>query len=663
MNADPGEVLGLVDAALGPAARLAGAVYRESAYLDRYATAGVRRQLLALNAARFGDRELAARITSVPVEGKPDAWWEVEWATSSRIHPRFQHVLPGHADTVSAVATEVVDGRPVAVTGGLDKTVRVWDLATGRTVGEPFANGGVATAVVEGRSVAVTGRRDGTVRVWDLATGRPVGEFLTDHTGPVHVEATAVLEGRPFVVAEHDNKTLRVWDLATGRTVGEPLTGHTGRVWAVATAVVESRPVVVVADGDEMVRVWDLATGRLVGEPLTGHTESVRVVATGVVDGRPVAVTGGLDMTVRVWDLATGQPIGEPLTGHTESVWAVATGVVDGRPVAVTGSSDETVRVWDLATGQPAGPELVFPAEVGAVAVTADGRLVVGFGWEVAVLARCPSVPWTPFTAVTVPTHESRERDVQPPHPTTGDDWESSLTQAFGVLLNHPLSDFDSGAEYAAYYSGNWLYETGSDRDPVWLEPAALNGRETVTNENLLLLDEPGYPDLRFDASRSLFEIYTDAVDFPAAFQQGLAAVKLAGSDHYPQVRGSDLARLTARHGVDLTSPDLPAKTWRLTDARIASDGTLLDALRVATGIGEGPDSLVPRKETDATTEAAIAAVEHAGIRAHLRAFCDPRSDDLALCRRKSREEDSPLVAKWEGAVDQYEITVQRVEA
>ncbi|MET9663546.1 hypothetical protein [Streptomyces sp. NPDC006510] len=39
--------------------------------------------------------------------------------------------------------------------------------------------------------------------------------------------------------------------------------------------------------------------------------------------------------------------------------------------------------------GRPVGPELVFPAEVYAVAVTSDGRLVVRFDREVAVLARC----------------------------------------------------------------------------------------------------------------------------------------------------------------------------------------------------------------------------------------------------------------------------------
>lgn len=252
-----------------------------------------------------------------------------------------------------------------------------------------------------------------------------------------------------------------------------------------------------------------------------------------------------------------------------------------------------------------------------------------------------------------------------PSTPTSGD-WESSLTQAFGVLLGRPLSDFEPDADYAAHYSGNWLYETDINRDPAWLEPAVLTGGETISNENLLLLDEVGYPQLRFDASRSLFEIDTHAAEFPAAFTEELAVVDLAGPGGLPQVRGADLARLTARHGVDLTAPDMPEEAWCLTEARIASDGTLLDALRVATGIGEGLDSLVPRGRADAETEAAIAAVEHAALRAHLRAFCDTDSHDLALClydMRKAREEGGALVAQWQGAVDQYEIAVQRLRA
>ncbi|MGH3807071.1 MAG: hypothetical protein ACRDRU_10645 [Pseudonocardiaceae bacterium] len=77
---------------------------------------------------------------------------------------------------VVAVATTVLDGRPVAVTGSWDTTVRVWDLGTGSPIGDPLTGhtdtvGAVATAVLDGRPVAVTGSWDTTVRVWDLGTG------------------------------------------------------------------------------------------------------------------------------------------------------------------------------------------------------------------------------------------------------------------------------------------------------------------------------------------------------------------------------------------------------------------------------------------------------------------------------------------------------------
>ncbi|MET8629899.1 hypothetical protein ABZW30_40290 [Kitasatospora sp. NPDC004669] len=51
--ADPGRVAALLDTGSGRAARLAAAVYRASARLHRDAGVGVRRQLLALDAARW----------------------------------------------------------------------------------------------------------------------------------------------------------------------------------------------------------------------------------------------------------------------------------------------------------------------------------------------------------------------------------------------------------------------------------------------------------------------------------------------------------------------------------------------------------------------------------------------------------------------------------
>ncbi|MFB7083086.1 hypothetical protein ACFCYO_37495, partial [Streptomyces sp. NPDC056308] len=259
VNTDPGRVLSALDGVVGREKALAAAVYRVSAHVHRDAGAGVRRQLLALDAARYGDRGLAARITAVPVEGEPAARWGVDWATGGMVNPQLRHTLTGHAGGGCAVTTGVC---------------------------------AVTTGVVDGCPVAVTGRLDGTVWVWDLATGRQIGEPLTGHTGPVLAVATAVVNGRPIAVTGSVDGTVRVWDLTTGRPIGEPLEGHTGPVEAVATGVVDGRPVAVTGGGDETVRVWDLTTGRPIGEPLEGHTGPVEAVATGVVDGRPVAVTG-----------------------------------------------------------------------------------------------------------------------------------------------------------------------------------------------------------------------------------------------------------------------------------------------------------------------------------------------------------------------------------
>ncbi|MGW9597806.1 hypothetical protein ACWHLZ_47120 [Streptomyces chartreusis] len=292
VNTDPSEVLGLLDAASGPAARLAAAVYRTSAHLHRTATAAVRRQMLALDAARYGGRELSARITGVPVADEPAALWGVEWATGSQVDARFRYVLTGHSDSVEAIATVMVDGRPHVVSTSSDGTMRLWDLTTGDQVGMPFdgATGrvvaAIATVVLDGKPCAVTLSNDRKARVWDLISherAEPVRVFrLPSHTSP-WVLTAVVVDGRPCVVTGSEEGTVQVWDLGTGQQVGDPLTGHTGQVSAVATADIDGRPHVVSGSTrwrDGTVRVWDLTTGRQVCDPLTGHTADVNAVAT-----------------------------------------------------------------------------------------------------------------------------------------------------------------------------------------------------------------------------------------------------------------------------------------------------------------------------------------------------------------------------------------------
>ncbi|WP_460061531.1 hypothetical protein [Streptomyces sp. YKOK-I1] len=254
-------------------------------------------------------------------------------------------------------------------------------------------------------------------------------------------------------------------------------------------------------------------------------------------------------------------------------------------------------------------------------------------------------------------------------HPTpTADAWRDTLAQALGEVVGRPLSSFPD-VPYGAYYTGNFLAESEMDREPAWVQRAALAGEEPVRLDHLLLTP-PGDCDetvLVFDASRSLFTVVPGA--FPAGLAEELAAL---GADHDDVLSGAELGRLAARHGVDLAAAGLPGKAWTVWEARMASGDSLLDALRAATGLhaATGPHD-VPAGLGDAADEVdeeaheRVAAVRDDALRDYLAAFCDPESHALALSLHAmaDAEADDALVVQWEGAVDQYEVTVRRADA
>jgi len=68
-------------------------------------------------------------------------------SNSRSASPSSQSAASPVGDTRGGAVAEL-DGRPVVVSGGVDKTVRIWDLATGSPVGDPFAGqAGYVTAV------------------------------------------------------------------------------------------------------------------------------------------------------------------------------------------------------------------------------------------------------------------------------------------------------------------------------------------------------------------------------------------------------------------------------------------------------------------------------------------------------------------------------------
>ena len=101
----------------------------------------------------------------------------------------FIRTLTGHSNSVKAVAV-TGDGK-YAVSGSGDKTLKVWDLATGQEIStltghSDWVN---AVAVTEDGKYAVSGSGDKTLKVWDLATGQEIATFIEE--GNIHCCAVA----------------------------------------------------------------------------------------------------------------------------------------------------------------------------------------------------------------------------------------------------------------------------------------------------------------------------------------------------------------------------------------------------------------------------------------------------------------------------------------
>jgi WD40 repeat protein len=240
----------------------------------------------------------------------------------------------------------------------------------------------LAVLELDGTKVAISGGTDGRLRVWDLRLGVQIRSMLHAEDSKVHCLAVAADEDRILAVSGGSDGNLRRWDLRTGEPVGEPIAGHDHSVLSVCAGTVDGRATIFSGGTDAMIRRWDPATGLSVGEPLKVHSDDVRALAFGMIDGEPRLVSGGHDGRVTLSNARTGQKIRQLVPAGENWITAVAVGDLDGQPVILSAENFKVYR-WNARTGEAIGEPIsgIISTESVAAGYLGDTPVAIAAGF------------------------------------------------------------------------------------------------------------------------------------------------------------------------------------------------------------------------------------------------------------------------------------------
>lgn len=296
--------------------------------------------------------------------------------------------LGGHSDWISSV-TFSPDGKTL-VSASADKTIIFWDVATGQKIAQIPALEEVVSSVAfspDGKSLASSGL-DGSIFLWDVRTRQKIASFSNGTPGSIYSVAFSP-DGR-LLATGSANHTVTLWDVASGQALGSPLAGHTDEVY---TAVFSPDGKTLASAGrDKKVFLWDVATRKPIGSPFEAHIDRVFSLAFSP-DGKMLA-SGSTDKEILLWDIPSGKRMDDlRLSGHSEGVYSLAFLKAPNGATLASGNADGTVTLWDIPStkwlGRPLDIEQQVRRQVRNVAFTPDGKILVSGGvglflWDVA---------------------------------------------------------------------------------------------------------------------------------------------------------------------------------------------------------------------------------------------------------------------------------------
>jgi WD40 repeat protein/tetratricopeptide (TPR) repeat protein len=282
--------------------------------------------------------------------------------------------LQGHLSEVTWAEFSLDNSR--VVTTSMDFTARIW-----RVEGKPrlqsliMHEGETIASLSDDGTRVVTASKgdvvDRTVRVWDVATGKKIGQFQTEIGNFTVVKFSP---DRARILTATMESTASIWDATSFKRLFQ-LRGHTDSVIAAAFSPDSTK--IATASADTTVLLWDAADGDVLNI-FKGHYGEI-ITAAFCPDGKSLA-TGAHDQTVRLWDCSLDNFIALLQSDDSGNINNVAFSP-DGTSILTVGNN---AHIWNAETFKEI-PCLSNHHNLASAVFSADGSRIIAVSTDQSV--------------------------------------------------------------------------------------------------------------------------------------------------------------------------------------------------------------------------------------------------------------------------------------
>jgi WD40 repeat protein len=277
------------------------------------------------------------------------------------------HNSLGHSSDIRSVCYSP-DGKYI-LSGSSDKTVKLWDVASGNEIKTFIGHGSSVSSVCftpDGK-YALSGGYDKTLILWEIATGKKVRTFLGHKD---YIYTISISPDGKQAVSGGSGKEIFVWDIASANKINV-LNKHTESINSICFS--PNGEYFASGSYDKTIKIWKVANGKI--EKSFQAENSINSVCFSPDGKFLVSVERGYGKTVKLWSLDQKKVI--KIFDHKFSNANSAHFSPDGKQVVVGGGYGDG-HLFDVASGNLVRKfNMDKSSSIHSVHFSPDGRHIV----------------------------------------------------------------------------------------------------------------------------------------------------------------------------------------------------------------------------------------------------------------------------------------------